>query len=230
MAVSEAEALERSATCKPACVLLDIPETSARELLLALRRQSTTRRVPVIIISALEPATRAKVSLRVVDWLCAEGGDLELPSTVTHVVEGTSGPARVLIVEDDLDLARVLEAVFERHGVETIHAASGAEAIRVGRITLPDLVVLDVMLPDTDGFAVVKWMRQHERLRETPLVVYTARDLDEVERERLTLGPTQFLTKSRISSGEFETLITTLLREIPPRSGLHLEELGPGTP
>ena len=111
----------------------------------------------------------------------------------------------MLIVEDDRDLAAILTATFERHGIETFRAADGREAIELSQQVLPDLLVLDVGLPEADGFEVVDWLRRHERLSALPMVVYTARELDEADRERLRLGAsTEFLTKGRITPQDFE--------------------------
>jgi hypothetical protein len=131
--------------------------------------------------------------------------------------------ARVLLVEDDLDLARVLIARFERHGLETIHAKNGREAIEKLANMNPDLLVLDILLPEYDGFAVVDWLRQcgseavlllANRLRQIPIVVYSAKDLDNAERERLRLEQTEFLTKGRITPEQFEGRVIALLNRM----------------
>ena len=74
-------------------------------------------------------------------------------------------------------------ATFEssRHGVKTFHAATGLEAIELSQQVMPDLLVLDIGLPEADGFEVVDWLRRHERLSALPVVVYTAKDLDETD-------------------------------------------------
>jgi len=77
---------------------------------------------------------------------------------------------------------------------------------------LPDLLMLDIGLPEADGFEVVDWLRRHERLRTVPLVVSTARELDELDRARLQLGvSTEFLTKGRITPQDFEQRVMRLL-------------------
>jgi DNA-binding response OmpR family regulator len=121
-----------------------------------------------------------------------------------------------LIVEDDTDLAQVLIAVFERHGVETYHAKTGREALRLSQRILPDLLVLDLALPEVDGFAVVDWLRHHRHLCMVPLVVYCAKDLNNFDRERLKLGQTLFFTKGRVTPEEFEKHIVSLLNRIIP--------------
>ncbi|MBD0301458.1 MAG: response regulator, partial [Tolypothrix sp. T3-bin4] len=126
-------------------------------------------------------------------------------------LNGSDRHTRVLVVEDDLDLAQVLLAMFERYGIETYYAQTGREAIQMSQRVIPDLLVLDLVLPECNGFTVVEWLRQHNRLCQVPLVVYTAKDLDDSERERLKLGQTLFLTKGRITPEEFEGQVIKLL-------------------
>jgi DNA-binding response OmpR family regulator len=117
-------------------------------------------------------------------------------------------------VEDDQDAARVLTAMLMRYGIQTFQAQSAGAAIQLSQEILPDLLVLDLALPESDGFAVVDWLRQHHRLHSIPLVVYTARDLTERDRDRLKLGQTLFFTKGRITPQDFEQRIVGLLNRI----------------
>ena len=73
-------------------------------------------------------------------------------------------------------------------------------------------MVLDIGLPDGDGFNVVDWLRQHENLAQLPLVVYSGRELSPEERRQLTLGPTYFLAKTRVQPQQLEALVLTMLR------------------
>ena len=117
----------------------------------------------------------------------------------------------VLVIEDDFDLARVLVAALEESGIRADHAATGKEAIELLQQRVPSLIVLDLMLPEIDGFGVVQWTRQHPPLARTPLLVYSAREVSVAEQERLTLGSTEFVTKSRVSIQEFEARVAHLL-------------------
>jgi CheY-like chemotaxis protein len=72
--------------------------------------------------------------------------------------------------------------------------------------------VLDLSLPDGDGFNVVDWLRQHEELAHLPLVVYSAREIAPAERSQLQLGPTHFLTKAKVQPQQLESLVLTMLR------------------
>jgi DNA-binding response OmpR family regulator len=74
------------------------------------------------------------------------------------------------------------------------------------------LLVLDIGLPDCDGFNLVDWLRKHESLARLPLVVYSGREFSQAERRHLTLGPTHFLTKARVQPQQLEALVLTMLR------------------
>jgi CheY-like chemotaxis protein len=124
-----------------------------------------------------------------------------------------AGPI-VLIVEDDTDLAGVMAAALQRHGLQTLHTASGTEAVRSCRRREPSLIVLDISLSDLDGFAVVDALRQSPTLRRVALLVYSAQDVGSSDQSRLRLGPTEFLTKSRCSMDEFEGSILRLLATV----------------
>ena len=117
----------------------------------------------------------------------------------------------ILVVEDDLDLARVLTTAMQAHGFRTFHAVSGSDAIQICTQHEPSLIVLDLVLPDMDGYAVVSALREHASLAQTPLLVYSTLDVGSADQLRLCLGPTEFLIKSRCSPAEFNRHVVRLL-------------------
>jgi CheY-like chemotaxis protein len=125
------------------------------------------------------------------------------------------GEPCVLVVEDDLDLARVMTTSLQNLGLHTRHTANGCAAVRLCERIEPTLIVLDLGLPDIDGFSVVKTLRRRPNLRHVPLLVYSARDLGSADQARLRLGATEFLTKSRCSPADFEAHVVRLLGTLP---------------
>jgi PAS domain S-box-containing protein len=118
---------------------------------------------------------------------------------------------RILVVEDDPDLARLLVSRLEHRSCHVELARTGREARDAIERAEPRLVVLDVALPGEDGFTVADWLRRTGRLDGTPLLVYTAVELDDEERERLQLGHTEFLAKAAVPPEELVTRVTEVL-------------------
>ncbi|MBV8545181.1 MAG: response regulator [Acidobacteria bacterium] len=127
----------------------------------------------------------------------------------------------VLIVEDDFDLGRVMTEALQRHGLQTFHTASGSEAVQLCAANPPSLIVLDLGLPDLDGYGVVSALRKNKQLKNVPLLVYSALDLGSAEQCRLRLGPTEFLTKSRCSLTDFEEHVIGLLKAVTGAKDSH---------
>jgi PAS domain S-box-containing protein len=120
----------------------------------------------------------------------------------------------VLLVEDDLDLSKVMTAALQNRGIVTTHVVSGHRALARCRRDQPSLIVLDLVLPDMDGFAVVAALREITTLAEVPLLVYSAVDVGTADQTRLRLGRTEFLTKSRSSLADFEAHVVRLLETV----------------
>ncbi len=120
----------------------------------------------------------------------------------------------VLVVEDDLDLARVMTASLQNHGIRTLHALNGRDAIQLCAQQMPCLIVLDPGLPDISGFEVVDVLRKNAALSCIPVLVYSALEVGSDDQARLRLGATEFLTKSRCSPAEFERHVIRLIAAV----------------
>jgi DNA-binding response OmpR family regulator len=111
-----------------------------------------------------------------------------------------------------------MTAALQSHGIRIFHVTSGGDAVQFCRRQEPSLIVLDLGLPDVDGFAVIRSLRSIAGIARTPLLIYSARDVELGERSRLTLGPTEFLTKSRCSLADFEEHVVRLLGDVSKRA------------
>ena len=213
LAATGEEAIAQAIEQRPAVIVLDLimPGTSGWDTAAQLKERPETKDIPVVILSVLAKEEAQTAPPGVTAWIHKPLHEECLFKVLDEALEKKCEAKRVLIVEDDEDLARVLISMFERQEVETYHARTGAEAIRVSQHAPPDLLLLDLVLPELDGFAVIDWLRRHDQLHLVPVVVYTAKDLDESERERLKLGDIHFLTKGQIAPEEFEQQVMKLL-------------------
>ena len=126
--------------------------------------------------------------------------------------------SRVLVVEDEPDIRDLLVFHLERDGFQVTKCKSGPEALRLVRAARPDLVLLDLMLPDMDGLEVCRRLRQDPTTQSVPIVMLTARD-DEVDRVLgLELGADDYVVKP-FSPRELVARIRAVLRRARPLAG-----------
>ena len=119
----------------------------------------------------------------------------------------------VLITEDEADIRQLISFNLERESMETLLAKDGIEAIEIAQEKEPDLIILDIMLPKLDGFAVFKELRQDSRTRDIPVIMLTAKaQLDDVV-TGLEMGADDYLTKP-FSPRELVLRVKALLRRI----------------
>jgi PAS domain S-box-containing protein len=197
---------------RPDAILLDLfmPGLNGWQTLAQLRSNPATAAIPVIVVSILTPHSPSP-ELELSGWVRKPFHEKDLAEAIDRAFHGSARRPRLMLVEDDDDLAAIIIQSLERYGIETIHARNGEQAISLADATQPDLMILDLILPGIDGFGVVDWLKDHSRWRGLPLVVYSATEPSPSQRERLQLGPTEFMTKSRVSPEEFERRIVRLL-------------------
>lgn len=102
---------------------------------------------------------------------------------------------RLLIIEDDVDVSEMLTAYFQRQGYEVFHAEEGADGIAMSRAKFPNLILLDIMLPDMDGFDVCRALRTTTRTKYIPITFLTQRDARADKVAGLELGADDYITK-----------------------------------
>ena len=203
----------------PRAVLLDLrmPGTTGAEALAELKANELTRHIPVIVVSGLSPETEPTVGTDAADWLIKPVSEERLVQTVSSTLAHREQHGVVLLVEDDEDLAGVISTLLAGHGLEVAHATTAQEAVRLGSEVSPDVIVLDLHLPDSDGSTVVAEFRRTRALSQTPLVVYSAADVEEARRDELQLGETVFLTKGRSGPEAVELRVLQLVNVITRR-------------
>jgi CheY-like chemotaxis protein len=82
---------------------------------------------------------------------------------------------RVLCIEDDAEMIDLIRLILERKGFEVLEAVGGREGLEVSRREMPDLILLDLMMPEVDGWEVFRQLRADEQLKDIPVIVVTAK-------------------------------------------------------
>ena len=104
-------------------------------------------------------------------------------------------PATVLVVDDDPVILKLLEVNFEMEGFQVVRAADGAEGLKRAREVLPDIVVLDVMMPRMTGYEVAKALREDDVTAHIPIIFVTARAQSSDVEKGMELGVEDYVTK-----------------------------------
>ena len=102
---------------------------------------------------------------------------------------------RILVVDDEPNIADVISMALRYQGFEVETAGDGASALQAVASFRPHLLVLDIMLPDVDGFEVARRLKGEERTRSIPIVMLTALDRDEHRQRSKQMGVVAYLTK-----------------------------------
>ena len=118
---------------------------------------------------------------------------------------------RILVVDDEPDILSLLVYQFSREGFRVSTAVNGRSAISSARDEHPDVVVLDLMLPDVDGYEVLKTLRDDEDTRDIPVVLLTARKEEEERVRGFEIGADDYVTKP-FSARELVLRVKALLR------------------
>ena len=106
-----------------------------------------------------------------------------------------AGSAAVLVVEDDSQINELVGAYVEIAGFTYRSACDGATALAAVRERLPALIILDLMLPDTDGFEIARQLKSDERTARIPILMLTALDREEQRARGMAAGAVEYLTK-----------------------------------
>ena len=121
-------------------------------------------------------------------------------------------PKRILIVEDNKADVRLLKDILEKRGYETLQTGDGLEAIKLALEHLPDLILMDIQLPEISGLEVTRRLRGDDRSRHIPIVAVTAFAMGWHERETLDSGCDAYIAKPISILGFLSTVESFLPR------------------
>ena len=214
------EGIEAVRALRPAAVILDIrlPGMDGWDVLSVLKASPETAQTPVVVVSVLPQRGRG-FALGAADYLVKPVGGDQLVAALERVVDRPLPQApgrRIAVVDDDTAALELVRATLEPLGWEVHTCAQGSEALALVREQRPAVVVVDLLMPETDGFAVIDAVRAHPETASIPIVVLTAKTLTAVERRRLH-GRIEFVaSKGELDLGELATRLAALTR--PPRT------------
>lgn len=219
-ATSGEQALELVRAHKVDVITLDLamPGMHGLEVARRLKDDDLTRAIPVVVISAYTRGQEPElVALGVAGVIAKPIDEGKLLTTIRSVLgaraAGSRGVPSIMVVDDDPDVRRIVGMMLERAGYAIRTAADGQEAFRMIMDERPDLLILDLMMPNLDGFQLVRLLRQRRWTQQIPMLVLTALDLTEGEKTLLQLGPTHHLTKGPAIQEEIVARVRELVKQ-----------------
>src|SRR5712671_4063761 len=208
------EALTMARELKPVAITLDLllPEVDGWEVLSRLKADETTRNIPVVVVSVVDHAALGR-ALGAFDYFVKPVDGKALLSRLsqyTFADKGKSEPVRVLVVDDEPANLDLLEALLKPAGFGVLRARTGQEGIDLSKSQLPDLILLDLIMPGLSGFDVVEALRAEEATRSIPIMVLTAKTLTEDDKMALNGQVAAIFHRNSVAGTE----LTTWLRGI----------------
>jgi CheY-like chemotaxis protein len=215
------EALSMARELKPVAITLDIllPEVDGWEVLNRLKADEATRNIPVIVVSVVDNPALGR-ALGAFDYFVKPVDGKALLSRLsqyTFTTKVKSESVRVLVVDDERANLDLLEALLEPAGFAVIRAGGGQEGIDLARSQMPNLILLDLMMPDLTGFDVVEALRAEEATRSIPIMVLTAKALTEDDKRALNGQVAAIFQRNSVAGTE---LIAWLRRIVAQRQNL----------
>jgi signal transduction histidine kinase/CheY-like chemotaxis protein len=184
---SSADALAKAVEHVPDAITLNMlmPGKGGWDTLYALKKTPVTAGIPVIVVTVVDEP-KIGLALGAAEYLVKPVDKEVLLEAVRRFVgPGSNGPAKILVVDDEAGTRELLKEMLESDGYIPVLAASGKEALEaVARISV-SAILLDLIMPEMDGFELLLRMKEDPGLRNIPVLVLTAKDLTDSEIEML---------------------------------------------
>jgi len=228
-ALTADEGIQKAAEIMPFAITLDIlmPKKDGWEVLNHLKTDPATRNIPVIVLSIIDNKELG-FSLGAFDYLVKP---LEKDTILSALQRIPDIPAkRVLVVDDEPSAVDLLTQILQDEDYQVKGTYSGEEALRVLEAAPQDIIILDLLMPEMDGFEVIQKIKANASWKNIPIIVVTAKDLSDTDWEFLQQSVDRIIQKSGLSEQNLMNEVQELLREHDAfRKEKHIHEEDPGS-
>jgi len=205
------DALDMAKRLHPSVITLDLllPLKDGWQVLKDLKRHPLCKHIPVIIVSIIDEKNLG-FSLGAVDYFVkpVNRDDLVAALDKVHLVLRPDGrKPTVLVIDDDRAATDLVQVILQNEGYTVLKAFDGREGVEVATRERPDLVILDLIMPETSGFNVAYQLKQIPATRSIPIIILTSMEIDEEMQEQLGGYVSGLMSKSAFTKKD-------LLREI----------------
>jgi CheY-like chemotaxis protein/two-component sensor histidine kinase len=217
MATSGESGLVLARAHKPDIITLDVmmPQMNGWQVLAAIKADPSLAMTPVVLLSVVENNEIA-MALGATDCLTKPIDWTKLQICLERLLP-KSDPDRILVVEDDPASSELVTRILERDGWKIERVCNGKEAYASMEVSAPALVLLDLMMPEMDGFELVSKLRDHPTLSMVPVVVLTSKMLTPEDHARLNGGVLDILAKGTTGRSDLLEAVRKVQRRVEVR-------------
>jgi len=217
IAASAQEALRKAVQLQPLAVLIDtqLPPNGGSGLVYDLRRESKTKDIPIVLTSKVNKES-LPFDIGQADFLTKPIDRQQLLQMMVKfdlLADGKRGrktPSSILIVDDDPQNIRLVKAMLKPFNMDVMVADGGKAGLEMALKKKPDMIILDLMMPDVDGFEVVSKLRQDPAASQIPILIYTAKNITSEDRDRLQGNIQSIIQKGDFGKDRFLEMINNL--------------------
>jgi signal transduction histidine kinase/DNA-binding response OmpR family regulator len=208
------EGIKVAKELRPVAITLDVmmPDLDGWSVLAALRQDAQLADTPVIIVTILDEQRRG-MALGAAGYL-VKPIERERLHNLLQRFRSAEPPTRILLVDDDAMQRERVRSWFEGQHWSITEAGNGREALARLEEGHPDLIVLDLMMPEMNGFQLVAALQQNGAWRDIPVIVVTAHDLDAAQRDLLNYGVKSVLVKESFKPADLVARIRRLVGSV----------------
>lgn len=174
-----------------------------------MKRHPLCRHIPVIIVSIIDEKSLG-FSLGAVDYFVKPVNKDDLLQAMNRVhlaPRGDNSRPTILVIDDDRAATDLIQVILENEGYKVLKAYHGKEGVDIATRERPDLIILDLIMPETSGFNVAYQLKQIPATRTIPIIILTSMDIDAETQEQLGAYVASLMSKSSFTKKD-------LLREI----------------
>ncbi|MDT8368047.1 MAG: response regulator [Longimicrobiales bacterium] len=212
MAAGAREGLAIARRKRPDLIMLDLvmPEIDGWEMLRRMKADPELREIPVVVVSMMATNDRGRL-LGAVDLITKPIEREDVLRVLWRNLVRRQGGGRVLVVEDDNDTRALLREYLESAGVVVSAVADGQAALHAVNHEAPDAILLDLMMPEMDGFTFLRRLRENPYYEGMPVVVLTAKDLTPEEQRFLAHSASSVIRKGDGVEDALRRVLGTIL-------------------
>jgi CheY-like chemotaxis protein len=190
-----------------------MPNRDGWSLLADLKSTPEISRVPIVICSIIHDKTKG-FSLVATEYLVKPITEDELLHALDRVSRHNE-IKNVLVIDDEPAAVKLVKRILEDKGAyQVLEASGGAEGISRVQNDMPDLIILDLMMPDVDGFAVLETIKSSAATRHIPVIVLTAKEITAEDRERLDGHAVALFNKGMFNADQLLSELATALKQL----------------